>query len=112
MTLIKLGNVSLRIGMTKAEAEYNDEKIKKANHGKTPIDKNGKELLSNVSLFMQYDTNKNGVIDESEYNQYRDDNKKKFEKIMKNAEQDVKNWYEDFKKGKTQNKNETIVYVL
>ena len=75
-------------------------KIKKANHGKTPVDRNGKELQSNVSLFMQYDTNNNGVIDENEYNQYREDNKKKFDEMMKNAEQDAKNLWENFKNGK------------
>lgn len=112
MTVIKLGNVSLHVGMTKAEAEYNDEKIKEANHGKTPVDKNGKVLQPNVSLFTKYDTNKDGVIDIKEYKKWQEDNKKAFNDMMKKTEQDVKNMWENFKNGNSQNSNNSRVYIL
>ena len=112
MTLIKLGSIGLHLGMSRAEAEYNDEQIKKVNHGKTPVDKNGKELQSNVSLFTQYDTDNNGLISESEYQNYRQDMAKKFEDMINSTKEEIKKTMEDFRNGNSQKDDKSKMYYI
>ncbi len=112
MTLITLGKIGLHVGMTKAEAEMLDEEIKKANHGKAPVDKNGKALQTNLSLFQAYDANKDGYIDYDEYTKYQDDKQKEAENFLDKVQEDIKKLFNDLKEGKVNKINKPKNYAL
>lgn len=97
MTLISLGYVALRDGMTKFEAKQADEQIRLNNHGKTPVDKNGKSLQTNVGLFEMYDKNKDGIIGNDEYQKYRNDIKEKFKSMLKDNKNNIQDIFNTLK---------------
>ena len=107
MTLISLGNVALHNGMTKFEAEQADEQIRLNNHGKTPVDKNGKSLQTNVGLFEMYDKNKDGIIGNDEYQKYRNDIKEKFKSVLKNSKKEVQDIFNTLK-----NRPQSKYYIM
>ncbi len=112
MTVIALGTVTLRVGMTLFEAQSNDEKIKQANGGKAPADKKGKQYQTNVALFKKYDANKNGIIEQNEYANYRNDMAEQAKKQMAKANKDVQNLWDAFKAGKNESNKQKSNYVL
>ena len=111
MTLINLGKVSLYTGMTRKDAELCDEEIKKNNHGKLPVDKNGKPLQTNVGLFTKYDKDKSNTIDEFEYQNYRNDMEKEMKDKLQKSEKELMKKWDDFKKGNVKPRGETT-YIL
>jgi len=103
MTLIKLGSVSLHVGMSLQDAKNADEAI---NNNMVKQPKKKKKYSGNVELFKKYDNNHDGVISETEYKKYRSDLVKDFEKKMKAAKKEVQKTYDVLsKKGEAAQKN-------
>lgn len=112
MTVIHLGTVALHIGMTRYKAEQADEQIRRKNHGKSPVDNSGKPLQTNTSLFELYDTNKDGVIGNDEYQKYRNDLEKKFNSMLDETAKEVKDIITTLKVYNDKNENKPQTKIL